>query len=171
MNETFSIRFFIPNDMYTAGIKYYFRKKTLIRDMIFSGIFLILSIDFLVSIIKDSENKIAYALLVVCISCIFMRLFITNENKKRVINAALELNDETELKLFEDRISIRLERNEEASEVFLDDKLLEIYDYNNMFIISEDFCYIVPKDAFGEHYDSFVDKMKELLEKRYIICK
>jgi len=155
-NKLLEKKYKIPIDTIREGYKAYQRKFVNLRRYILTAVFLILTANFVYGAAKDSDNYIAYILIVICLAFAFREWYNPVKLRNSVIESCKELGDPLYcLTVTEDEVVISTETEEneppEPARLPINDEL-SVLEYNNFFLIvyGKLMFYIVPKADFSE---------------------
>lgn len=156
----------ISTEMYKEGYRAYQKRFVLWKNRILQLILLLLSIDFIVSAVRDSSNTLAYVLLMICLAGIFILWYTPNKARVKIIDAVAENEDIYYSCALQDNvIAIRTIPQSDDEEIlqptilnYDDDLFIEEKDEFFLVCSGNRMIYILPKKAF---YDEQVLAMRE----------
>lgn len=170
MNDIFSVSYSILPEHFKEGIALYYKKYSQLKDIIIIAVLVIISADFAYAMYKSPDNKIAAFLLIICISLIFVRIFSGISIRKRTVAAASELSEMFTMSLYDDKMTVKSDENEQETEINFSEKRLKIFQTGNIFLIVSDFYYIIPVSALAENKEIFIKTLQDRLQSSFICC-
>ncbi len=159
-NKLLEKNYKIPIDIFREGYKAYQRKFVNVRRYILTAVFLVLTANFIYGAVKDSDNYIAYILIVICLALAFREWYNPLKLRNSVIESCKELGDPLYcLTVTDDEVIISTETGEndetdeppEPARLPVNDELSAL-EYDDFFLIvyGKLMFYIVPKADFSE---------------------
>ncbi|WP_298482621.1 hypothetical protein [uncultured Ruminococcus sp.] len=144
----------IPLEYYRTGFTAFQKKFIMRRNYIMMAIFAVLLISFVAAGIKDPTNKMAYFLMLLCLTAIFMLWYMPRKQRRIILDTVKELEGQQYTAECDGNV-LRLwtQQNEEDTEVIPESRvLLEtawIQSYEEFYLICDGkrMFYILPKAA------------------------
>ena len=137
----------IKREYYRDGFAAFQKKFVMKRSYVMMALFFILLVSFVVSAVADPSNKTAYFLMMICLAAIFMLWYNPRKQRRMVLDAVQELEDETE-QIPESRIPLATAYVQEFEEFYL------VCDGKKMF-------YVLPKSALEQSAEALPEQSAE----------
>ena len=83
----------IPAELYDEAYRLYQRKYLLWKNWILEGILTLLTVDFIVTAVKDPSNGLTYFLMVLCVVLLALLIFHPLRIRRRVMDAVKEMGE------------------------------------------------------------------------------
>ena len=83
----------IPAELYDEAYRLYQRKYLLWKNWILEGILTLLTVDFIVTAVKDPSNGLTYFLMVLCVVLLALLSFHPLRIRRRVMDAVKEMGE------------------------------------------------------------------------------
>lgn len=161
----------IPAELYDEAYRLYQRKYLLWKNWILEGILTLLTVDFIVTAVKDPSNGLTYFLMVLCVVLLALLIFHPLRIRRRVMDAVKEMGELPYVAaLSEQEIVIQTltegEQGEEIPPTVLEyDEKMQIWEAEPFFLICEgkERFYVLPKKAL---YDEQIFAMRRFLRQK-----
>ena len=161
----------IPAELYDEAYRLYQRKYLLWKNWILEGILTLLTVDFIVTAVKDPSNGLTYFLMVLCVVLLALLIFHPLRIRRRVMDAVKEMGELSYVAaLSEQEIVIQTltegEQGEEIPPTVLEyDEKMQIWEAEPFFLICEgkERFYVLPKKAL---YDEQIFAMRRFLRQK-----
>ena len=155
----------IPAELYDEAYRLYQRKYLLWKNWLLEGILTLLTVDFIVTAVKDPSNGLTYFLMVLCVVLLALLIFHPLRIRRRVMDAVKEMGELPYVAaLSEQEIVIQTltegEQGEEIPPTVLEyDEKMQIWEAEPFFLICEgkERFYVLPKKAL---YDEQIFAMR-----------
>ena len=161
----------IPAELYDEAYRLYQRKYLLWKNWLLEGILTLLTVDFIVTAVKDPSNGLTYFLMVLCVVLLALLIFHPLRIRRRVMDAVKEMGELPYVAaLSEQEIVIQTltegEQGEEIPPTVLEyDEKMQIWEAEPFFLICEgkERFYVLPKKAL---YDEQIFAMRRFLRQK-----
>ena len=163
----------IPAELYDEAYRLYQRKYLLWKNWILEGILTLLTVDFIVTAVKDPSNGLTYFLMVLCVVLLALLIFHPLRIRRRVMDAVKEMGELPYVAaLSEQEIVIQTltegEQGEEIPPTVLEyDEKMQIWEAEPFFLICEgkERFYVLPKKALYDEPFEFLIELFHVKQK------
>lgn len=160
----------ISADIFREGFKAYQKKYVYPKNYAFTGIFLVLTANFVYGAVKAPDNYFAYLLIVICIALIVREWFNPRKMRRIFLDTIQEMGDiEYRLRIGEnfaefstieqEKVENSVDKEEDYTDEAVDvlptrincGKDMKILEYNKFFLLvnGKSMFYIIPKENFS----------------------